>query len=84
MTVYLEIGPERVSIDVTDRGPGLDLGQVPDGRMGVRESILGRMERFGGSARIVPGPGGTGTSVRLTAPLGGCVHAAAHTEEGLR
>lgn len=84
VTVYLEIGPERVSIDVTDRGPGLDLGQVHDGRMGVRESILGRMERFGGSARIVPGPGGTGTSVRLTAPLGGGVHAAAHTEEGLR
>lgn len=84
VTVYLEIGPERVSIDVTDRGPGLDLGQVPDGRMGVRESILGRMERFGGSARIVPGPGGTGTSVRLTAPLGGGAHAAAHTEEGLR
>jgi signal transduction histidine kinase len=55
---------------VTDRGPGIDITQLPDGRMGVRESILGRMERAGGSARIVAGPGGTGTSVRLSMPRG--------------
>jgi signal transduction histidine kinase len=70
VTVYLEVGPESVSIDVTDRGPGIDITQLPDGRMGVRESILGRMERAGGSARIVAGPGGTGTSVRLSMPRG--------------
>lgn len=64
VTVYLEATAERFSIDITDRGPGLDPGSLPPGRMGVRESILGRMERAGGSARIVPGPGG-GTSVRL-------------------
>lgn len=64
VTVYLEATGERFSIDVTDRGPGLDPANLPAGRMGVRESILGRMERAGGSARIVPGPGG-GTSVRL-------------------
>lgn len=70
VTVYLEVGPESVSIDVTDRGPGIDITQLPGGRMGVRESILGRMERAGGSARIVAGPGGTGTSVRLSMPRG--------------
>ena len=68
VSVYAELTPEQVSIDVTDRGAGLDLDALPEGRMGVRESIIGRMERAGGTARIVPGPGGTGTSVRLAMP----------------
>lgn len=68
VTVYVESAQDRVMIDVTDRGPGIDLEALPEGRMGVRESILGRMERAGGSARIVAGPGGSGTSVRLSAP----------------
>ena len=69
VTVYVEVAPERVSIDVTDRGAGLDLDRLPEGRMGIRESILGRMQRAGGTAAIVPGPGGAGTSVRLSMPL---------------
>lgn len=68
VTVYVEIAPDRMSVDVTDRGPGLDPEVLPEGRMGVRESILGRMQRAGGTARIVPGPGGSGTSVRLAIP----------------
>ncbi len=68
VTVYAEVSPGRVAIDVTDRGPGLDPNALPDGRMGVRESILGRMSRAGGSANIVAGPGGTGTSIRLEMP----------------
>ncbi|MGR4011080.1 PspC domain-containing protein [Leucobacter sp. 1207-22] len=67
VTVYLEATADTIRIDITDRGPGLDLTSLPDGRMGVRESILGRMERAGGTARIVPGPSG-GTSVRLSIP----------------
>lgn len=66
VTVYLETTSERVSIDVTDRGPGLDLSALPEGRMGVTESILGRIERAGGTASIKPGPGGAGTTVRLS------------------
>ncbi len=69
VTVYIEVTPERVSIDVTDRGAGLDLARLPEGRMGVRESIVGRMQRAGGTAQIVAGPGGTGTSVRLCTPV---------------
>lgn len=68
VTVYLEVTQDRIAIDVTDRGPGLDPETLPEGRMGVRESILGRMERAGGTAAIVPGPGGSGTSVRLAIP----------------
>lgn len=69
VTVYVEATPQQIAIDVTDRGPGLDIDAMPNGRMGVRESILGRMERAGGTARIVPGPGGAGTAVRLTLPV---------------
>ncbi|MEB4615510.1 sensor histidine kinase, partial [Leucobacter sp. M11] len=68
VTVFAEASAAALAVDITDRGPGIDLDAVPEGRMGVRESILGRMERAGGSARIVPGPGGTGTSVRLSVP----------------
>ena len=71
VTVYLEVMPDQISVDITDRGPGLDLSDLPEGRMGVRESILGRMERAGGSARIIPGPGGQGTAVRLSIPREG-------------
>ncbi|MBC9944801.1 PspC domain-containing protein [Leucobacter sp. cx-328] len=67
VTVYLEATADTIRIDIADRGPGLDLSNLPDGRMGVRESILGRMERAGGGARIVRGPSG-GTSVRLNIP----------------
>lgn len=69
VTVYVEIRPEQVSIDITDRGAGLDLDRLPEGRMGVRESIIGRMQRAGGAASFAPGPGGTGTAVRLSLPL---------------
>lgn len=69
VTVYVETRPDQVSIDITDRGAGVDLDRLPEGRMGVRESIIGRMQRAGGSARFSPGPGGTGTAVRLTLPL---------------
>lgn len=68
VTVFAEVSAHTVAIDITDRGPGLDLDALPDGRMGVRESILGRMSRAGGTAKIVAGPGGSGTSVRLEMP----------------
>ena len=37
--------------------------------MGVRESMVGRMQRAGGSATYARGPGGTGTAARLSLPL---------------
>ncbi|MET4637441.1 PspC domain-containing protein [Mycetocola sp. 2940] len=69
VSVYLESSPTAVELTVTDRGPGLSLESIPSDRMGVRESILGRMRRIGGTAEVSPGPGGTGTEVRLFLPL---------------
>ena len=62
--VYAETGPQRTEVFVRDRGPGFDLDAVPADRRGVRESILGRMERHGGKANIVSSPA-TGTEVEL-------------------
>ncbi len=68
VSVYVEWSPSQVTVDITDRGPGFDARSIPEGRMGVRESIVGRMQRSGGSAKIDAGPGGTGTAVRLVLP----------------
>jgi signal transduction histidine kinase len=63
--LYAEIekGDARVFID--DRGPGFDPEAIPTDRHGVRESIIGRMKRFGGRAEIRSEPG-DGTEVELT------------------
>lgn len=50
--VYAEVEDDVVEIFVRDRGKGFDLDAIGDDRMGVKGSIIGRMERHGGSARI--------------------------------
>ncbi|MFF4144704.1 PspC domain-containing protein [Streptomyces sp. NPDC001698] len=62
--VYAEVEGRTVFVSVRDRGPGFDLDAIPDDRMGVRESIIGRMERNGGTARLRAVPDG-GTEVEL-------------------
>ncbi|WP_121434544.1 ATP-binding protein [Actinomadura pelletieri] len=64
VSVYAEVEREEIAIFVRDRGKGFDLDQVPDDRMGVRGSIIGRMERNGGTATVRTAPG-EGTEVRL-------------------
>ena len=74
VTVYLEASGDRVEVFVRDRGEGFDLDNVPVDRFGVRESILGRVRRRGGTAEVTSSPG-RGTEVHLATP----VH---HDEEG--
>ncbi|MEV3992163.1 PspC domain-containing protein [Streptomyces sp. NPDC049837] len=62
--VYAEVEGRTVFVSVRDRGPGFDLDSVPADRMGVRESIIGRMRRNGGTARLRSVPG-DGTEVEL-------------------
>ncbi|WP_223188647.1 ATP-binding protein [Streptomyces sp. TRM68416] len=62
--VYAEVEGTTVFVSVRDRGPGFDLDSIPADRMGVRESIIGRMERNGGTARLRAVPDG-GTEVEL-------------------
>jgi signal transduction histidine kinase len=65
VAVYAEAGADRIEVFVRDRGPGFDPDAVPADRRGVRESIVGRMERHGGRAAIHAAPGGGGTEVEL-------------------
>ena len=65
VSVYAEVGPEQIEAFVRDRGPGFDPDRLPEDRRGVRESIVGRMQRHGGTATIVSVPG-SGTEVVLT------------------
>src|SRR6185295_18724875 len=65
--IYAEVAPSAVEVYVRDRGTGFDPQTVPADRQGVRNSILDRMARHGGTAEIRSTPE-TGTEVRLKLP----------------
>jgi signal transduction histidine kinase len=65
VSVYVEARDDAVRVFVRDRGPGFDPAAVPADRRGIRESIVGRMERHGGRADVHAAPGG-GTEVELS------------------
>jgi len=62
--LYAEVQPDRVGVFVRDRGVGFDLQAIPPDRRGVRDSIIGRMERHRGSAAVHSTPG-QGTEIEL-------------------
>jgi signal transduction histidine kinase/phage shock protein PspC (stress-responsive transcriptional regulator) len=66
--VYAELSPARAEVFVRDRGAGFVLDDVGRDRLGVRNSIVGRMDRHGGSSSIRTAPG-EGTEVQLAMNL---------------
>ena len=66
VSVYVEAGAKGVDVFVKDRGAGFDVAGIPADRLGVRESLLGRMSRNGGTAEIISSA--SGTEVRLHLP----------------
>lgn len=64
VSVYVEVQADRIEAYVRDRGKGFDLDGVEPGRLGVRQSIVGRMSRHGGKAEVHTAPG-EGTEVTL-------------------
>ena len=52
IALYAEVEDGRAEVFVRDRGPGFDPEAAPADRRGVRDSIVGRMERHGGRATI--------------------------------
>ena len=69
--VLLEDLGSAVEVTVRDDGPGIDAGRLEaaaaEGRLGVTESIRGRVEDLGGTATLVTGPG-EGTEWQLRVP----------------
>ena len=66
VSVFAEVGDGGVEVFVRDRGRGFDPAQVPADRRGIRDSIVGRMSRHGGTATIRSSD--SGTEVALFAP----------------
>ncbi len=64
VSIYVEVEPDRVTAYVRDRGAGFDLAEVAQDRRGIADSIVGRMQRHGGTATIHTAPG-EGTEVVL-------------------
>jgi len=62
--VYAEITAAGVDVFVRDRGAGFDPDATPEDRLGVRRSIIDRMERHGGTAEVRSAPG-EGTEIRM-------------------
>jgi signal transduction histidine kinase len=67
VSLYAEVEPEQVTVFVRDRGPGFDPDTVPEDRLGLRQSVVGRMSRHGGRATVTSAPG-DGTEVELEMP----------------
>jgi signal transduction histidine kinase len=65
VTVFVEATSGAIDVFVRDHGPGFDADEVPDGRLGVRESIVGRMSRAGGVATVTSDENGTEVQLHL-------------------
>jgi len=61
-------GDDVITVMISDQGAGFDPATVAPDRLGVRGSIVDRMDSVGGSARIWSSPG-SGTTVMLTVPV---------------
>lgn len=65
ISLYVEVSGQEVEAYVRDHGAGFDLETINPDRHGVRDSIIGRMQRHGGSATIRAREPGTEVCLRL-------------------
>ncbi|MFE1309725.1 MacS family sensor histidine kinase [Streptomyces sp. NPDC058755] len=69
--ILVEDEPDEIVVTVRDDGPGIPEGRLAqaegEGRLGVAQSIRGRLRDLGGSAELISVPG-QGTEVELTVP----------------
>jgi len=67
--VVLDAGDD-VTVTVIDGGIGFDVDAVPADRLGLRQSVRGRIESVGGDVRVWSGEG-AGTAVLMRIPVKG-------------
>ena len=65
ISLYVEVTGQEVEAYVRDHGAGFELEAINPDRHGVRDSIIGRMQRHGGSATIRAREPGTEVCLRL-------------------
>lgn len=68
VSLYCEATDTTVEAFVRDHGEGFDIDTIPPDRLGIRESIIGRIKRRGGTVEIVS-RAGWGTEVRMHMPI---------------
>jgi signal transduction histidine kinase len=69
VSLYSEVSPASVVVFVRDRGTGFDPSAVAADRRGLRDSVVARLVRTGGTASVRSAPG-EGTEVELCLPRG--------------
>ena len=67
ISVYAEVKAHSYEIFVRDAGPGFDPEALPEDRLGIRNSIVGRVRRAGGDAHVRSAVGES-TEVTITVP----------------
>jgi len=67
ISVYVEVEEDTVDAFIRDQGAGFDPDAVPSDRHGIADSIVGRIERRGGTAHVHSAPG-AGTEVVIQLP----------------
>ncbi|HZJ39607.1 MAG TPA: ATP-binding protein [Demequina sp.] len=67
ISVYAELTASAYDVFVRDSGPGFDPAALDPDRLGIRHSIIGRVERHGGTAAVASAPGSR-TEVSITMP----------------
>jgi len=67
VSLYSEVSPTSVTVFVRDRGTGFDPTTVAPDRRGLRDSVVARLTRAGGTAAVRSAPG-EGTEVELCLP----------------
>jgi signal transduction histidine kinase len=68
VSIYVEVADGEVEAYVRDRGKGFEPAEVYGDRRGIADSIIGRMVRHGGTAKVRSSPG-EGTEVTLRMKL---------------
>jgi len=67
VSLFSEVGDDEIEVFVTDQGKGFEPAAIGDDRHGIAESVVGRIQRHGGSVDI-QSKAGEGTEVHLVLP----------------
>ncbi|MDU5063330.1 MAG: ATP-binding protein [Actinomyces sp.] len=67
VTIYAEVGSISLDVYVKDQGEGFDVDTIPDDRHGIRHSIIGRIDRVGGTVTIRRLS--SGTEIHMNVPI---------------
>jgi signal transduction histidine kinase len=79
--ILIEDEPDEVTVTVRDDGPGIPAGRLEqaaaEGRLGLAQSVRGRVRDLGGAVTVTSAPG-EGTEIEIRLPRAGGASANRH------